>query len=105
MRVASVRRALSRTSASALAEELLAVYFLKCRLDLLGAWLDLVGLEHEDGVLKSDTVPSPPEGELRDKVGQFLATDGDEDRALLLKAFAAQTSIHWPVLDELIEKL
>ena len=104
MRVSSVRRALSRTSANALAEELLAVYFLKCRLDLLSEWLDLVGLEHEEGILKSDVVTSPPEAELRTKVASFLAKDGDEDRGLLLKAFAAQTAIAWPVLDELIEK-
>ncbi len=103
MRVASVRRALSRTSANALAEELLAVYFLKCRLDLLSEWLDLVGLEHEEGILKADVVPTPPDAELREKVARFRAADGDEDRELLLRAFAAQTAIRWPVLDEMIE--
>lgn len=104
MRVSSVRRALSRTGANTLAEELLAVYFLKCRLDLLTEWLDLVGLEHEEGMLKSDVPQSPAEAELREKVARFRAADGDEDRELLLEAFAAQTAIHWPVLDELIEK-
>lgn len=104
MRVASVRRALSRSSANALAEEVLAVYFLKCRLDLLREWLDLLGLEHEDGILKSDVVSSPAEGELREKVARFRAADGDDDRELLLRAFAAQTAVDWPVLDELIAK-
>jgi hypothetical protein len=103
MRVSSVRRALSRTSANALAEELLAVYFLKCRLDLLTEWLDLLGLEHEEGILKSDVAQSPPDAELRDKIARFRGTDADEDRELLLKAFAAQTAIDWPVLDALIE--
>jgi len=104
MRVSSVRRALSRTGSNPLAEELLAVYFLKCRLDLLSEWLDLVGLEHEEGILKSDVVTSPPEAELREKVARFRAVDGDDDRELLLKAFSAQTAIDWPVLDELVEK-
>lgn len=104
MRVSSVRRALSRTSSNALAEELLAVYFLKCRLDLLGEWLDLLGLEHEEGILKADVVTSPPEAELKEKVAKFRAASADEDRELLLQAFAAQTAIHWPALDELIEK-
>ena len=104
MRVSSVRRALSRTSANALAEELLAVYFLKCRLDLLGEWLDLLGLEHEEGILKDDVVTSPPEAELKEKVAQFRAASADEDRELLLQAFAAQTAIHWPALDAMIEK-
>jgi hypothetical protein len=104
MRVSSVRRALSRTGSNALAEELLAVYFLKCRLDLLAEWLDLLGLEHEEGILKADVTPSPAEAELREKVAKFRAGASDEDRELLLQAFAAQTAIHWPVLDELIEK-
>lgn len=104
MRVSSVRRALSRTSSNALAEELLAVYFLKCRLDLLAEWLDLLGLEHEEGILKADVVASPAEAELREKVSRFRAVDGDADRELLLQAFAAQTAIHWPALDEMIEK-
>ncbi|MEZ4278793.1 MAG: hypothetical protein R3F21_04135 [Myxococcota bacterium] len=104
MRVSSVRRALSRTSSNALAEELLAVYFLKCRLDLLGEWLDLLGLEHEEGILKADVVTSPAEAELKEKVAQFRAASADEDRELLLQAFAAQTAINWPVLDALIEK-
>lgn len=104
MRVSSVRRALARTTANALAEELLAVYFLKCRLDLLSEWLDLVGLEHEEGILKADVVTAPPDADLRAKVASFLAKDGDDDRGLLLQAFAAQTAIDWPVLDELIEK-
>jgi hypothetical protein len=92
MRVSSVRRALSRTGSNALAEELLAVYFLKCR------------LEHEEGILKADVVTSPAEAELREKVTKFRAASADEDRELLLQAFAAQTAIHWPVLDEMIEK-
>ena len=104
MRVSSVRRALSRTSANTLAEELLAVYFLKCRLDLLSEWLDLVGLEHEEGILKADVVTTPPDDALREKVTRFRAASADDDRELLLQAFAAQTAIQWPVLDELIEK-
>ena len=104
MRVSSVRRALSRVGAHALAEELLAVYFLKCRLDLLKEWLDLVGLEHEDGILKADSAPMPPEAELREKVARFRGASADDDRELLLQAFAAQTAIDWPVLDLLIEK-
>jgi hypothetical protein len=48
-------------------------------------------------------VPTPPDAELREKVARFRAADGDEDRELLLRAFAAQTAIRWPVLDEMIE--
>jgi hypothetical protein len=101
-RAAAVRRALSRVKANDMAEEMLAVYFLECRKELLGEWLDLVGLEHEDGVLKDD-VPSPPAAsELAAAVGKFRGADDDPDRLLLLRAFAAQTSIDWPELDALL---
>ena len=67
-RVASVRRALSRIGSQQLAEEILAVYFLKWRLELLTEWLDLVGLEHEEGILQSDVIESPEAGELEKHV-------------------------------------
>jgi len=101
-RVAAVRRALSRVAAKALAEEILAVYFLECRKELLTQWLDQVGLEHEDGVLE-DSEPKSPGGEkLKKDVGAFRGQDDDPDRELLLRAFASQSAIDWPDLDALI---
>ena len=100
-RVASIRRALSRPASSPLAEELLAIYFLKCRLDLLTQWLDLMGLAHEEGMLTDDEVPCPEPAELEKKVASFRAGK-DEDCDLLLQVFAGQSAIDWPALDELL---
>ena len=100
-RVASVRRVLARAGANSLAEELLAIYFLKCRLDLLTEWLDLMGLAHEDGMLTDDETPCPDAAELRIKVDQFRA-GSDDDCDLLLQVFAGQTAIDWPALDEIL---
>jgi hypothetical protein len=102
-RVASMRRALARIGSAQLAEEILAVYFLKCRLELLTEWLDLVGLEHEDGVLTAEEIPCPDEEALRAHVDTFRKNDDDGDRLLLLQAFSAQTAIDWPALDTLLE--
>ena len=102
-RAASVRRALSRLSSNQLAEELLAVYFLKCRLPLLEEWLDLMELEHEEGLLKADEVPCPEKSLLEERVSAFRAKDEDDDRGLLLHVFAAQSAIDWPALDDLLE--
>jgi hypothetical protein len=99
---AVVRRALSRVRANDMAEELLAVYFLDCRKELLLEWLSVVGLAHEDGVLKDDAPAAPPEAELRAAVAKFRAAGDDADRELLLRAFAAQASIEWPALDALL---
>lgn len=101
-RMKSVRQAISRVTANHLAEELLAVYFLKIRLALLTEWLDLMGLEHEEGILTQEETPCPDAGELETKVGQFLAAGDEEDRLLLLRVFSAQAAIDWPALDEIL---
>jgi hypothetical protein len=98
----AVRRALSRVAANALADELLAVYFLECRKPLLTEWLDLVGVTHEEGNLEEATPTQPAETRLRKAVEGFRSKQDDPDRALLLSAFAAQEAIDWPALDALL---
>jgi hypothetical protein len=101
-RADAVRRTLARVAASDVAEELLAVYFLQCRKPLLLEWLDLIGLEHEDGGLKVDAPPSPPADLLEKAVQSFRKPQDAADRELLLQAFAAQTAIDWPELEKLL---
>ncbi len=98
-RAAAVRRALSRVAANPVADEMLAVYFLDCKKALLTEWLDLLGLEHEDGTLKDETPAPPPDEELTESISKYLGADDDADRALLLRAFAAQEAVNWPTLD------
>jgi hypothetical protein len=98
----SVRRALSRVAANAFAEELLAVYFIECKRDLLVEWLDGLGIEHEDGTLAEDAPQEPSKAALAKAVEAFRAADDDPDRPLLLAAFAAQSSVDWPELEALI---
>lgn len=101
-KAAAMRRSLARVGADSIAEEMLAIYFLDVKKELLTAWLDAIGLEHEDGTLKEDAPPEPDEKKLVACVKAFRKGDEAGDRALLLKAFAAQGSIDWPKLDELI---
>jgi len=101
-RADAVRRTLARVAASDVAEELLAVYFLQCRKPLLLEWLDLVGLEHEEGGLKMEAPPSPPADLLGKAVHTFRKQEDAADRELLLQAFAAQTAIDWPDLEKLL---
>ncbi|MGI9590528.1 MAG: hypothetical protein ACR2P8_04100 [Myxococcota bacterium] len=97
-RAQAVRRALARVSANPVAGEILAVYFLECRKELLVSWLDTVGLEHDEGALAADAPPQPDKGKLDEAVDRFLGLDEDPDRMLLLAAFAAQDAIEWPDL-------
>ena len=108
-RAEAVRRALARVANSAVAEELLAVYFLDCRKELLIEWLDALGLEHEEGALKADAPSCPPEAALAKAVEKYrgaAAKEGEPgdawERELLLRAFAAQTAIDWPPLESLL---
>ena len=97
-----VRQALSRHAASAIAEEVLAAYFLEVRRDLLTEWLDALGIEHENGVLKQDNPAEPSREKLEAAVAQFRAGADVEDRQLLLEAFAAQSAVEWPALDAVL---
>ena len=101
--IRSLRRVLTRVGSSQLAEELLAIYFLKCHLELLTEWLDLLGLKHEEGVLQDDDVESPDPSDLQKHVATFRAVSDDADRELLLQTFSAQAAIDWPALDSLLE--
>ena len=101
---AAIRRALARVSASPVAEELLAVYFLECRKELLIEWLDGVGLKHDEGTLEEDAPDQPKGTALKSAIEKFLsAASDDADRDLLLRAFAAQSAIEWPDLDAHLE--
>ena len=102
-RVSAMKRVLTRGSSDPLAEELLAIYFLKCRLPLLTEWLDLMGLAHEDGMLTGDETPCPDAADLAAKVAKFRAVEDDDDRELLMRVFSAQAAIDWPALDEILE--
>ena len=102
-RAEAVRRAMSRVAANPVADELLAVYFLECRKELLVEWLDLVGLKHEDGTLEDDEPAQPQKKKLLSAAERYLAADEDADRELLLRAFAAQQVVEWPVLDARLE--
>lgn len=101
-----VRKALARMMSNPISEEMLAVYFLECRNDVLVEWLDGLGLEHEKGTLKGEDAPAEPSAaKLAEVLEAFRKNAKDDDRSdreLLLRAFAAQTSVTWPELDKLL---
>jgi len=104
-RADAVRRSLARVASGPVASEILAVYFLDCRKELLMEWLDGVGLAHEDGVLEADEPPQPEAAGVLEAARGFLGVDEDPDRRLLLAAFAAQPAIEWPALEAMLKEL
>lgn len=101
-RAAMVRRVLARVATNAMAEEILAVYYLECRPEMLAEWLDELGIEHEDGMLKEAAPAEPAPERVRAAVETFRSRDEDPDRELLLQAFCAQSAIDWPCLEKTI---
>jgi hypothetical protein len=101
-RASFVRQALSRLAAAPIAEEVLAAYFLEVRRELLTEWLDALGIEHENGILKNDNPAEPSRDVIEAAVAKFRTGADAEDRQLLLEAFAAQSAVEWPTLDALL---
>ncbi len=99
-----MRQALARNAMAAVAEEVLAEYFLEYHNELLSELLDALGLEHEKGVLKTASPACPEPAKLRKLVEDFRKGKEPERRELLLRAFAAQSSIDWPDLEALFER-
>ena len=97
-----VRQALSRNAFAAVAEEVLAEYFLEYHADLLAELLDAFGLEHEKGVLKGEPPKCPDRTKLEAAVATFRKGENGPRRELLLRAFAAQSAIDWPELEALL---
>ena len=98
-----MRQALARNAFAAVAEEVLAEYFLEYHADLLAELLDAFGLEHEKGVLKGDGAPvCPDKTKLEAAVAAFRKGENGPRRELLLRAFAAQTAVDWPELEALL---
>jgi hypothetical protein len=102
-RAEAVRRCLARVGANPLAEEILAVYFLECRKELLLEWLDCAGVKHEDGALQEESPAEPEPRLLAAAVAKFRRGEAADDRELLLRAFAAQSAIDWPGLEALLQ--
>ncbi len=99
-----VRRALARRSGAAAAEQVLADYFLSAQNPLLLEFLDSAGVSHEDGELTESSPPCPDPQKLRKAIETFRKGAEPETRELLIRAFAAQSVIDWPPLEELFQK-
>lgn len=97
-----IRKAMALKSNAEDASEILAMFFMSCHRDDVEELLDGFALEHEDGVLREPS-PAPPADEVVKKaVEEFPRGEMARMRGILLRAFAAQSAIDWPLLDEMV---
>jgi hypothetical protein len=87
----------------ALASYVLIAYHLAARRPLMGAFLDALGIAHENGVLAGDRVPPPDQRRLAEAAAKVLAEYPAQDVELYLRTLLAQDPETWGALAETIE--
>ncbi len=103
-RHAWLAKMLSRNSAEPIANNILQLWLASCHRDMLKAFLDQLGLEHEDGMI--DSLPEkPPAGKLKPAVDHLLANYPREYVIIYLHAFQAMELAKWPELDSMLGSL
>lgn len=81
----------------ALAARALIVYHLAEQRDMMGAFLDLLGIAHENGVIENESVKPDPE-KLPTAVDQLFARFPSEHVSLYLDTLVCQDSQTWGAL-------
>jgi len=97
-----MRKALALRVNAESAAEILATFFMERYAEDVVALLDALGVKHDEGVLEEMSPKPPAEDLIRKVVAEFPAGEHAAQRALLLKAFAAQGAVDWPVLDAMV---
>lgn len=86
----------------AIATRALISYHFAAKRDLMGAFLDALGIEHEDGLIKAEEVEPPSADRLRAAVETMRASFPEEDVELYLRTLAALDGDTWAHVDEVL---
>jgi hypothetical protein len=102
-RYAWIKTALSRKAGDTLAAHLLQAWLLGAQKPMLCAFLDPLGIAHDDDGTVEQLPESPPKEELRKTIDQLLAKYPAEAVAVYLHAFHDMDStVSWPPLGEVL---
>ncbi|MGH9159648.1 MAG: hypothetical protein ACRD2X_06640 [Vicinamibacteraceae bacterium] len=93
-------RALASTStlSETLAASLLVAYHLASQRPMMSAFLDALGIPHEDGLIAEDVTPQIDEARLDEAVGRVRASFPEEDVSLYFATLAMQDPATWTAL-------
>jgi hypothetical protein len=87
----------------AVAARALVNYHLARQRPMMGAFLDLLGIPHEEGLIAEETVPKPDPAKLKQAVGDLAAKYPAQDVGLYLATLVSQDPDTWEGLVELPE--
>jgi hypothetical protein len=82
------------------AARLLVTYHLASQRTMMGAFLDGLGIKHEDGLIDSDDVPKPDAATLETAAKAVVAAYPAEDVRLYFSTLLMQDPETWDVLDQ-----
>jgi hypothetical protein len=85
----------------AVAARALVNYHLGQQRPMMGEFLDALGVSHEEGLIKDDTVVKPESDKLRGAVGQIAGKYPPEDVSLYLSTLVSQDPETWGELAEM----
>jgi hypothetical protein len=93
-------RVLASTSAlsETLAANLLVAYHLASQRPMMAAFLDALGIPHDNGLIPEDVTPQVDEGRLDEAVGRIRASFPPEDVSLYFATLSMQDPDTWKVL-------
>jgi hypothetical protein len=86
------------------ASRALVAYHFSCQRPLMGAFLDALGIAHDDGLIAGDDIP-PPDGErLEAAVAALKSSYDPADVDLYLRTLAALDGATWTNLDRVLAR-
>ena len=84
----------------AIAARALVNYHLERQRPMMGAFLDQLGIAHENGLLKEENVPKPEAGKVKAAAKHLTANYPAEDVSLYLATLVSQDPETWDALIE-----
>ena len=84
----------------AVATRALIAYHFTAKRDLMGAFLDALGITHESGLINEESVTPPPREKLKTAIANVRSTFPREDVDLYVRTLAALDGDTWAELDE-----
>ena len=82
----------------AVAARALVNYHLERQRPMMGAFLDLIGIAHENGLISEENVPKPDAGKVKQAAQDLAAKFPAEDVALYLATLVSQDPETWDAL-------
>ena len=83
----------------AVATRALIAYHFTAKRDLMAAFLDAVGIKHEDGLINEETVPPPPKEKLVEAIATLRQSFPAEDVDLYLRTLSTLDGDTWGAVE------